>query len=360
MEGKRGRQGPFRPGAGGLPPYLAGRATEQAFFRDSVLDLADGLAPPAEVVLYGPRGNGKTALLVWLEREIAATAGVEAVRLTPAEARTTTELAEQLLPDSFWAELAPTEVSVAGLTRRPGRQRPPRATEALAVRARAKPVVVLLDEAHTLDLDVGRALLNASQQVGRELPLLLVLAGTPNLRDHLSRMGASFWNRAERLPISRLGPEASAAAIRRPLEAEEIAISDAALAEIVRESHGYPFFLQWWGRLVWRRALDAGGGVTGAEVEAARPEFERRRGGYYLERYEEFEELGLLAAARAVADAFRERQTLSPEELAEAAPAAALQAFRRLGFIWRVGPDPRWEPGIPSLMDYIREQVPAP
>ena len=55
--------------------------------------------------------------------------------------------------------------------------------------------MVLLDEAHTLDLDVGSALFNASQRVRAEAPFLLVLAGTPGLPAHLNAMGVSFWDR---------------------------------------------------------------------------------------------------------------------------------------------------------------------
>ena len=39
--------------------------------------------------------------------------------------------------------------------------------------------------------------------------------------------------------------------------------------------------------------------------------------------------------------------------------AAAMTTLRHLGFLWRPGPTPRSEPGIPSLMDYIREHAPA-
>ena len=44
-----------------------------------------------------------------------------------------------------------------------------------------------------LDVDVGRDLLNLSQEVRSRAPFLLVLAGTPNLPAHLNRMDASFW-----------------------------------------------------------------------------------------------------------------------------------------------------------------------
>ena len=73
--GSMGASGPFRPGAGGLPPYLAGREGEQRLFRELLQDLQRGVPSSSEVVLYGPRGNGKTALLFWLEREIRSLAG---------------------------------------------------------------------------------------------------------------------------------------------------------------------------------------------------------------------------------------------------------------------------------------------
>ena len=97
---KRSRQGPFRPGPGGLPPYLAGRESEQALFLLLLGDLQDGLAPSREIVLHGPRGNGKTALLTWLQREAAAYPGVDVLRLTPAAVPTEAKLVERVLPAS--------------------------------------------------------------------------------------------------------------------------------------------------------------------------------------------------------------------------------------------------------------------
>ena len=59
----------------------------------------------------------------------------------------------------------------------------------LTARCRGKPLATLVDEAHTLDLEVGRAQLNASQQVRADAPFLLVLAGTPGLAAHLGAIG---------------------------------------------------------------------------------------------------------------------------------------------------------------------------
>lgn len=363
--------GPFRPGDGRLPPHLAGRETEQELLLALVAELEDRVPPPGEVILYGPRGNGKTTLLVWLERHLEANAAVEVARFTPSIVRSSAELAERLLPTSWWEALTPEEVSVAGLEWRPGSGDTPPAYDVLRARASRKPLVVLLDEAHTLSVEVGRELLNASQQVAAKWPLLVVLAGTPDLRDRLSRMGASFWSRARQLPINRLDPVSSASAVERPLRSDGVGVAAAALEEIVGQSHGHPYFLQIWGSLVWRRARSSGrSSVAVPDVEAVRPAFERERGLYYLARYEELEANDLLPVARAVADAFGDGAMLSASALDDivrgvfgdgqaADIVAATRRLRHLGFIWRPGPTPEWEPGIPSLMDYIRAHTRA-
>ena len=272
---KRSRQGPFRPGPGGLPPYLAGRESEQALCRALLGDLQDGLAPPREIVLHGPRGNGKTVLLAWLQQKAAAYPGVDVLRLTPADIPNEAKLVERLLPASWLQRLTPEEVSVRGITWRPGQRNPPPLDHALEARARKKPLVLLLDEAHTLDERVGCALLNASQKIGRDLPFLLVLAGTPGLRSHLNSMNASFWNRAERRAIGRLDSEATAAAIREPLESERIAIDGPnALEHVVRESHGYPYFVQVWGQALWQQLA---GGYRGTGTRPSSHPSRRRR-----------------------------------------------------------------------------------
>ena len=262
--------GPFRPGPGGLPPYLAGREPEQTLVRAYLRDLQAGRAPPCELVLHGPRGNGKTALLVWLEHEAAFYPAVEVLRLTPAGIPTEAKLVERLLPVSWWQRLAPREIALYGIRWRPGDDRPPPLDEALAARARRAPLIMLLDEAHTLDEAVGCALLNASQQVGRELPFLLVLAGTPDLRSRLNAMQASFWNRAERRPIDRLNAAASAAAIREPFAAEHVDVDANALAHVVRASHGYPYFLQIWGQSLWRQGANPAAPKTDSTHHDAR------------------------------------------------------------------------------------------
>lgn len=363
--------GPFQPGPGGMPPYLAGRETEQRFFRALLRRLEQRMPLPGEVILCGPRGNGKTVLLGWLRQEAASLGAIETVALLPSEIRDRQRLAELLRPARWWRWFVPGQVGAYGVSwAKPTTGVAPSPVSAnLAARTRKSPLLVVMDEAHTLDIEVGQALLNAAQEVRQRLPLLLVLAGTPNIEGHLGSMGASFWNRAEHLRIGRLDDAAAAEAFGRPFATEGVEVEEAVLMEVVRLSHGYPYFLQLLGRAAWGAAFgpDGGGRVTVAALEAALPAFEKTRGHYYRHRYDELRKQGLLAVGRCVARAFDGREFLTDEILTQAVRAgiedpsdvrAASRAegiLSDLGFIWRTSPTPGWEPGIPSLMDYIVE-----
>lgn len=367
--------GPFRPGPGRYPPFFAGRETEQSRFR-AVLDLLKRRKPPpSEIVLYGPRGNGKTALLLWLEKWIEQQAGLEAIRLSPSSYRNATSLTKAIVRESVWRKLLPQRVSPRWFTRAAGKRETPEFETALARRVARKPLVMLLDEAHRLDSDLGRPVLNASQQVGGRLPFLLVLAGTPDLPARLNALGVSFWNRCERRRIGRLDGEATAAAFAEPFRAEGVPIDSAALARLVEVSHGYPYFVQILGNELWAQVTGPSGSadrrVSQETVVAALPGFRDEQRRYYRHRYDEMDSRKLLPAARAVAAAFAKgRSELSDEDLRAAVArglgkkpgagktAAAERELRHLGFVWRAGVERVWEPGIPSLMDYVLEHTP--
>lgn len=72
---------PFRPGSGTQPPYRAGHEDAMSDLR---MHLARILGPTKEgdgVILFGPRGNGKTTLLNELE-SLAQGEGVNVRHLT--------------------------------------------------------------------------------------------------------------------------------------------------------------------------------------------------------------------------------------------------------------------------------------
>ena len=366
--------GPFRPGFGGQPPYLAGREAEQRLLRRYLSAITGAMAPGTAVVLYGPRGNGKTVLLGWL----AAEAGerVDVVQITPSKVRDRRGFAGELLPDSWWTRHAPSQVPVAGtgVSWRPGKDRPPSVETVLTTRVRKRPLLLLLDEAHTLDPVLGGELLNAAQQVGSRLPFLLVLAGTPNLPSHLASMSPSFWNRARQVRVGRLSEKAAAEGVRRPLADEDITGPSELLAAVASESEGYPFFVQLLGDAVWQqtsRPADGRRGVTSAVWDAARLEFTEAKHEYCRQPYRELEAQELLPVAASVAQAFEGNPLLGDPELNDAIGnglgttdsariLAARESLSDLGYVWEPGAAPLWEPGIPSLMDYVRTFAPQP
>ena len=220
MDERRGPN-PFVPGWGRTPPYLAGRSDEQRKLLDLFAYLEHGEGAPRGAILSGPRGNGKTALLRWFQREIdAPDAPCDVVWLTPSEIADLDQLATGLVPPSRFTALRPDTLSFSVGIGRLGWELGGHSrslTLLLAARCKRKPLVLLLDEAHTLPLQAGQALLNASQTVSAEAPFLLVMAGTPGLQRHLNEMSATFWSRGEKMGIGRLDPEASALALTRPM-----------------------------------------------------------------------------------------------------------------------------------------------
>lgn len=365
----------FQPGDGAPPPALTGRGAEQDVLARCLGVLRSGAAPPHNVVLVGPRGNGKTVLLNWFET--ACRRGperVDTVWLTPRDVPDPKALVEMLAPRRGIAKLLPRKVGVAsvgsaewassGETRR-------NLVRDLTARCRRRPVVALLDEAHTLDATVGGVLLNASQQVRLKAPFLLVLAGTPGLAARLDAMDASFWSRLGDglLGIGRLSEAAAAEALAKPLQANDVCVDAQALELAVRHSQRYPYFLQLWGDALWRRRLTTGATrLTLADANAVADEVAVRTTEYYDSRFAELEARCLVSAAKTVAAVFQDDfdRSASNGEINAALTAAGIEdererfhtreALHRLGYIWRAPgqlPPVTWTAGIPSLMAHV-------
>ena len=415
----------FNPGSGLRPPVLAGREPQQRALAGLLRRVKKG-TPPSEAVLYGPRGNGKTVLLRQFEDDCRA-AGVGVIALNSSQVPTAVRLGKQLLgpetgvlragKDEAITENKKNTVSrvinkqlaklrkqfdrviaarqldvdsvsakvpgVAGMDlRKKTADDLDMALEGLlAARCYDKPLVVTLDEAHTLDLDVGWRLLNLSQQLrsAEGAPFLLVLAGTPNLRAHLGKMKATFWDRAEVVPMGRLDADGTRDALVAPLGGLSIRFDPDALARVVADSQAYPYFIQLWGEALCEVLVNTKQGqqITASVADEAWPIVEERREQYYSGRYSEMEEQGLLDAAQRVAGAFAGRDVLYKAVVLKAlteAPgvdeAKALEQFdelSKIGYLWQAPqtrekgapPPPDIEPGIPSLMTYVSEVVQA-
>ena len=244
-------------------------------------------------------------------------------------------------------------------------------TKALARLAKKGPTVLLIDEAHTLEPTVGAQLLQAAQTLaGEGRPFLLVLAGTPDLPSHLRKMHATFWERSAIFPLDRLDDPASSEAIRIPLEQEGYDLAPEALDSMVEDSHGYPYFLQLWGRALWSQVRHSPQPIGMEEVNRARPRFEETRNRFCLERYRELKKRGLVTSAVALArayegidslDGFKVNEVLKGVLEADGQIAASSKQMQvreelhNLGYIWSPGGGRRdlYLCGIPSLMSFV-------
>ena len=97
-----------------MPPYLGGREDEQQALRRMLSYVEGGRATPRDVVLIGPRGNGKTVLLRWFETTIGdESPDVDVVWLTPSSIRDLNNLATELAPPNRFRRLLPSQLSVS-------------------------------------------------------------------------------------------------------------------------------------------------------------------------------------------------------------------------------------------------------
>ena len=169
-----------------------------------------------------------------------------------------------------------------------------------------KPFILFIDEAHRLDPIIGETLLNEAQVVAGEKPFLLVLAGTPDMKEALGQMQATFWSRSMQLGIGLLSPDAARTAIEEPLRAHRIELEDEGLWDkVVADSQAYPYFVQLWGQQLWKRAdarQPTGGKIvlSRGDVEAASAEVNGGKIYFYNDRFEEVSRESLVPAAQAV------------------------------------------------------------
>ena len=370
----------FRPGDGGRPPYLAGRRKEQQILQHLADFILRREPPPSNAYLYGPRGNGKTVLINRFLVEQRKTRGVIAVKLTPSQARTEKQLAGALCEgireaapqsryDAIREKIASFSMSVAGtgvgLEWAPSTQQT--VERILAEVAKTHPFVIAIDEAHTLDRNVGCALLNASQNIrGEEAghPLLMVFAGTPGLKRRLGEMDASFWSRGKKMAIDRLDWR-DPSALTEPLKRHGVSIRDSRLREILADAQGYPFFLQLWGEaLVAELPPEWEGRHRIDDIARARRTVDAVRAEYYNERWFEISRSDGLreAAQRLAAGPLRNpgAAPLAEDDMARAIggrnPLQTLDGLTALGYVWETGQG-EYKAGIPSLMRYVDEHA---
>lgn len=272
---------PFRPGAGHMPPYLAGRVAEQEQFRKLLRQ--DVITE--NLILTGLRGVGKTVLLAHL-KPIAQQAGwlwtgddfSEQSSLTDDRiaTRIITDLSVMLsqifiktqseMPLGFVGAPvtkkrplghkdleaiyndAPGFVSdkLKALLREVGK---------MVNAANIKGIVFAYDEAQNLadhaekDQFPLSLLLEVFQSVQKSpggLPFLLVLTGLPTLFPKLTAARTYSERMFHTMFLDRLSDDEARDAITKPIEEDKCPVhfTDLAVSRIIDMAGGYPFFIQ--------------------------------------------------------------------------------------------------------------------
>jgi hypothetical protein len=129
-------------------------------------------------------------------------------------------------------------------------------------------LAMFIDELQYVKEDELAALVTALHRgAQRRLPVLLVGAGLPQLRGNMGR-AKSYSERLFDFPeIDALTPAAARSAISIPAQARGVELTRDALERIIQETHGYPYFLQEWGKHAWDTA--AASPITLHDVERA-------------------------------------------------------------------------------------------
>lgn len=279
---------PFAPGAGTPPPELAGRDPLLQSVHVAIERARIG-RPAKSAMLIGLRGVGKTVLLDRM-RDDAEAAGIHTIRIEAPEGRSLPALLAPQLRQAL-LRLSQLEnakaLAIRGLRALAGFARSLKVTyndievgidhepepgladngdlehdlqalmeqAGLAAQAAGTALVLFIDELQYVPETQLAALITAmhrSEQ--RRLPVVLVGAGLPQLRGQLGD-AKSYAERLFDFPfIGALAPEDAAQAIVKPLLDEGVAITADALAEILRLTQGYAYFLQAWGSYTWLAA----------------------------------------------------------------------------------------------------------
>lgn len=366
---------PFVPDAGTPPPLRVGH---EELVREMSMMLRMALAKKRGrmVVLYGPRGNGKTVLLDEIRNW--AKAGNANVRMrSGGRLAGPLDFAAKILDDDSIATIdCSASVAASVPFAEAELSANPRSTYSFAgvlmKLAESKPTVILIDEAHDLPSETGSALLDAAQEcITRRLPLFMVLAGTPHLLTALRNTGADFWERLKKLRIGRLeSKEDARKALSVPSAQSGLPFDEDALELLATSSQRYPFFAQQLGWAAWGTAQRKGHTtITLQDAEEGLATANSELEALYQERLDELRAQGVVNEAVAVSRAMlahegepciieKDMERLL-QSLARSNGSTSAQILEKLvmsGLIWREKPL-RWEPAIPSLCTFLVNSI---
>lgn len=292
MEARRrymdARQNPFSPGAGSRPPELAGRGDIVSHADAAIARVKAGRSAQS-LILLGLRGTGKTVLLNEIENRADAEGYITSYIEAPEDKTfpamlypqlrqvlrrlSTVEAARQAANSALGGlksfaksfKISISEVEI-GIEPSPGVADSGDLSLDLvdtlelvgkAAQSAGRAWALLIDEVQYLQDEELSALIVAVHRASQKnWPILVVAAGLPQI----AKLSGDAKSYAERLfdfpPVGSLTPAAAEEAIRNPLAEHQVEIEDSAVANIIEETKGYPFFLQEWGYHAWNLAND--------------------------------------------------------------------------------------------------------
>ncbi len=282
---------------GARPPFLAGRDAELAYFDEMLAQLRAG-GTQKHLILTGLRGVGKTTLLNEFEAACEAAGW-------PGEVR---ELADGSQIGHVVAKSARKGLLRMSATKRAG-SAVRRALQVLnaftltlgdvtlrfdvnslegvadsgdlaedlrdllvevgiAARENGCGFALILDEMQNLSRrDLGALIVGLHRAKQKNLPVALVGGGLPLLPE-LTAEAKSYAERGfEFRPVDALDHAAAGAALEEPARGQGVSWQRPAVERVIHLTQGYPYFLQEYGRAVWRIAAGASIGLD--DVKAA-------------------------------------------------------------------------------------------
>jgi hypothetical protein len=292
---------PFAPGAGTPPPELAGRDELREAVRVAIQRIRGGLHAKS-ILMVGLRGVGKTVLLDRM-RSDAEGAGIQTLRIEAPESRSlpsilAPQLRQSLLrlsrneqakalaqralralagfakslkvkysdievgfdfdPEPGLADNGDLEQDLQALLESVG----------AAAQSAGTATAIFIDELQYVKEEELAAIITALHRIAQQrLPVVMVGAGLPQLRGRMGR-AKSYAERQFDFPkIGPLSSEATKLAIAKPANDLGVEITPEALDFIVSATHGYPYFVQEWGKHSWDTAEDSP--ITREDVENA-------------------------------------------------------------------------------------------
>lgn len=297
---------PFTPGAGALPPELAGRS--EAIEDGRVLSgrTRNGRYEKS-LMLIGLRGVGKTVLLKYLA-ESARKEGVIPLMIEVREPESAVEelavrLKEVLASIDFschvkssinfafsalknFVKSISVNIGEFGITveTAPGVGDTGNMefdlSEVLKAAARAAreagvAIGLYIDELQNMDIAAMRGIIVALHHAAQDgLPLFLVGSGLPSIRALVGKSKTYAERMFNYREIGALSEEDVSSAISKPFKDVGVEVTPSAIGRIFQYSGGYPYFLQEYGYQLWLEA--DGGEIDIPLIERALPMVHRR------------------------------------------------------------------------------------